>query len=133
MNTIVANERLLTEQDLARLTKLGAGRLPPELEEALEAHDTVGHADVPPDLVTLHSELRLRDLDTHRVRLVKLCEPGIANPTLGYISVLSPLGAALLGLREGCVARWPLPLGGHSAALIEKVLFVPAADGVAAS
>lgn len=133
MNTIVANERLLTRQDLARLTKLGAGRLPPELEEALEEHDTVAQENAPPDLVTLHSELRLRDLTSNRVRLIKLCEPAIANPTLGYVSVLSPMGAALLGLREGSVARWPLPLGGSGAALIDKVLFAPAADAAAPS
>lgn len=129
MNTTVADERLLTHVDLALLTKLGAGKLPPELEEALELHDTVAHDAVPADLVTLHAEVRIRERLSNRVQRVKLCEPAVSNPTLGYVSVLSPLGAALLGLREGMVARWALPLGGAREAVVEKVLFAPAAAG----
>lgn len=129
MNTVIGDERLLTEADFARLKKLGAGRLPPELEDVLHAHDTVAHGAVPADLVTLHAEVRIRDRTSSRLQQIKLCEPAVSNPTLGYVSVLSPLGAALLGLREGMVARWALPLGGSAEAVIEKVLFAPAAMG----
>lgn len=132
MKDIVFQERLLTGTDIACLRALAAADgLPPELAEALETHERVPPGPLPGDLVTLWSEAELRDPATGRRQRIKLCEPAASNPALGFVSVLSPLGAALLGLREGMVARWPLPLGGEREAVIERVTFQPLAHGPA--
>ncbi|MBL8289044.1 MAG: GreA/GreB family elongation factor [Rubrivivax sp.] len=134
MKDFVFHERLFTGADLARLRTLAAADgLPPELAEALETHERVPPGPVPGDLVTLWSEAELRDPATGRRQRIKLCEPVASNPALGFVSVLSPLGAALLGLRAGMVARWPLPLGGEREAVIERVTFQPLALGEASA
>ncbi|MCC6249167.1 MAG: GreA/GreB family elongation factor [Rubrivivax sp.] len=135
MKDIELHERALTGADLACLRGLAAAGtpLPPELAEALDAHDLVPPGAPPADLVTLWSEVDLHDPATARRQRVKLCEPAASNPALGFISVLSPLGAALLGLRAGMVARWALPLGGEREALIERVTFQPVAAHAAHS
>ena len=60
---------------------------------------------------------------------VTLCDPDDAEPSQGFISVLSPLGASLLGLRAGDVARWRTPVGQERMARIVDVLFQPEASG----
>jgi regulator of nucleoside diphosphate kinase len=60
---------------------------------------------------------------------VTLCYPGDAEPSEGFISVLSPLGTSLLGLRVGDVARWSTPAGTERQARVLEVLFQPEATG----
>ena len=55
--------------------------------------------------------------------------PQDAEPHLGFISVLSPVGASLLGLRVGSVARWQAPHGEECAAVVAAILFQPEASG----
>ena len=56
------------------------------------------------DVVTMYSRVELVDVHTHRRQVVTLCYPQDAEPAAGFISVLSPVGISLLGLREG---MWP--------------------------
>jgi regulator of nucleoside diphosphate kinase len=128
---VPTSDRLLTEPDFTRLQHMGAGRLPAELADLLDGHDLVARDDTPGDLVTLDSEVELRDQASGRLIRVKLCDPGLSNPTLGYVSVLSPLGLAILGLRVGMVACWPLPTGAERSALIERITFQPEAQRLA--
>ncbi len=131
MSASPTSDRLLTEPDFTRLQNMGAGRLPAELADLLDGHDLVARDDTPGDLVTLDSEVELRDPASGRLIRVKLCDPGLSNPTLGYVSVLSPLGLAILGRRVGTLARWPLPTGGEREALIESLTFQPEAQRLA--
>ena len=55
--------------------------------------------------------------------------PADAEPLAGFVSVLSPIGSALLGLRVGSVARWASPTGDEMAAEILAILFQPEASG----
>lgn len=127
MNAIVAEERLLTESDYARLSRLGPGPLTSLLAQALDACDLVAADAVPGDLVTMHSEVEVRDAATDRLQRLRLCYPGEADAALGHVSVLSPIGAALLGRRAGALARWVPPAGGERSARIERVAFQPEA------
>ena len=67
--------------------------------------------DVPPDVVTLYSRVQIEDLDTHESRIYTLVLPWEADVHAGRLSVLAPIGTALLGYREGDRIEWPVPRG----------------------
>jgi regulator of nucleoside diphosphate kinase len=129
MHKTLAGERLLTELDFTRLNKLRGGQLPPELVDTLDAPDLVPSREVPADVVTMYSQLMLEDLASGKRQKLTLCYPADAEPHLGFISVLSPVGAALIGQRVGAVARWRTPNGEACAAHILELLFQPEASG----
>jgi regulator of nucleoside diphosphate kinase len=133
METVLPVERTLTASDHLRLARLRAQQPEPAaaeaLHELLEASEVLGGtAPVPVSLVTLGSRVLLQD--AHRTGApyeLTLCDPCDAQPAQGCISVLSPVGASLLGLRAGQVARWRTPAAQEGAALILAVLFQPEA------
>lgn len=125
----ITGERTLTELDFARLKKLGAGRLPAELDDGFAHADRMPAHEVPADLVTMYSRVEVVDLHTHARHTLTLCYPRDAAPAMGFISVLSPVGASLLGLRRGDVAHWQAPRGEPCAAEVAAVLFQPEASG----
>lgn len=122
-------ERTLTELDFARLKKLVGGRLPPEWDSHFAQADLVPAREVPPDVVTMYSRLELVDLHTQACQTLTLCYPHDAAPAMGMVSVLSPVGASLLGLRQGDVAHWQTPRGAPCAAQVARLLFQPEASG----
>jgi regulator of nucleoside diphosphate kinase len=86
-----------------------------EIERAVE----VEPHDVPADVVTLHSTVRVTSDDT-------IVLPGEANYDAGKISVLAPLGTALLGYRVGDEIEWEVPRGVRRLR-IDAVLYQPEA------
>lgn len=122
-------ERTLTDLDHSRLTKLADHRLPPVLDDLLAQADITSSRTVRADVVTMYSRVELLDVHTHRRQVVTLCYPQDAEPAAGFISVLSPVGISLLGLRAGDVARWQTPHGEECAAVIESIQFQPEATG----
>lgn len=128
MNTTTCGERMLTELDFARLQRFDAD-LPPEFVDALTWADLVPPTEVPADVVTMYSMVLVEDPDTGARRRLTICYPGDADPAAGFVSVLSPVGASLLGLRVGTEARWRTPGGGAGAARIVEMLFQPEASG----
>jgi regulator of nucleoside diphosphate kinase len=87
-----------------------AARLDEELARATIVPD---HA-LPRGTVALDSRVRFRDEITGRVRDVTLVLPAQATPAEGRISVLSPIGSALIGLGIDDRIEWPLPGGKRS-------------------
>lgn len=77
----------------------GVGLLAEELERAI----VVAEADLPPGSVRLGSEVAYFDSRSKMVRRIVLVEPAAADVGARRVSVLSPVGAALIGLREGDV------------------------------
>lgn len=134
VDTTVA--RTLTELDHARLTRLTRRvAAPPRrsedqaLEHALDEATVVPSRTIPRDVVTMRSRVLLKDLRTsHRYRLT-LSYPDEAEPAAGLVSVASPVGASLLGLRVGADARWTLPGGEQGAARLEAIVFQPESNG----
>jgi len=59
----------------------------------------------------MYSQVELINAQTLRRQKLTICFPGDAEPAAGFISVLSPVGLSLIGLREGAVARWLTPSG----------------------
>ena len=129
MHKNLAGERLLTEIDYARLNKLHGAQLPPELIDTLDSLDLIPSREIPPDIVTMYSQMIVEDLDSRQRQKLTLCYPDDAEPHLGFISVLSPVGASLLGQRVGAIARWRTPNGEACAAEIISLLFQPEASG----
>lgn len=96
------------------------------LAEELENADVVEPEEVAPEVVTMRSRVAVRDMVSGDVATYKLCYPVEADFDAGRLSVLAPIGAALLGYREGDVVEWPAP-GGVRVLRIEKVLHQPEA------
>jgi regulator of nucleoside diphosphate kinase len=126
----------ITQFDFDRLEKL-VNRLRtrdnlPSIANALEneldrAQIFDPHA-VPPDVVTMNSEATVRDLRTGEVEKLRVVFPGAAAPRKGAISVIAPLGLALLGTRAGEQVTWDMP-GGARSLLVEQVTYQPEAAG----
>lgn len=95
-------ERLSNLADSARATPLVGNYLAGELERAriVEAHE------IEPTVVTMRSRVLFRDESTGDTRTVSLVYPGEENIDEGCISILTPVGAALLGLSEGQSIEW---------------------------
>ncbi len=81
----------------------------------------VPRPQLPPDVVTMNSTVRLRDLETGEEETYTLVFPADADIAKNKLSVLAPVGTALLGYRTGEVVEWPVPAG-VSRFRIEEVL-----------
>lgn len=129
-------DRTLTELDHVRIKNLIRrdlrDRLPAaltqQIEVALDSSAVVPAREVPPDVVTMYSQVMLLDQGSGERTKLALCYPADAEPAAGFISVLSPLGLSLLGLRVGDIARWRTPAGERAAEVLE-ILFQPEASG----
>lgn len=133
----VTLERTLTELDHVRLLNLlrrdvrgdGSPQHVRAIEDVLDASSLVPSREVGPDVVTMYSQVLLQDTQTGQRNTLTLCYPADAEPAVGFVSVLSPVGSALLGLRVGGVARWSTPAGDEKAAEILAILFQPESSG----
>lgn len=77
----------------------------------------------------MNSKVRFADTRTGETGVVTVVYPADMNASSGKISVLSPVGAALIGLQEGEEAELPLPHGETRRIRIESVLYQPEAEG----
>jgi regulator of nucleoside diphosphate kinase len=135
--SLVNFERTLTDLDHVRLKnlirrdlrdRLSSSRTK-QIENTLDACAVVPARKVSPDVVTMYSQVLLLDRASGEHNKLTLCYPADAEPTEGFVSVLSPLGWSLLGLQVGQVARWSTPSGGERAAEVLAILFQPEASG----
>ena len=84
---------------------------------------------LPADVVTMNSRIEIREGDEAQTRALVLSYPAEADPQAGRISVLSPVGASLLGLRCGETASWRTPQGELRSATVTAILYQPEAAG----
>jgi len=98
------------------------------LADELESAEVVEPDCVPPDVVTMRSRVRVLDMVSGEAASYTICYPTEANFEAGRLSVLAPIGTALLGYREGDVIEWPVP-GGVRVLRIEKLEHQPEAAG----
>lgn len=99
-----------------------------DLVDELNRAQVVAPTDVPPDVVTMNSKVRLVDLDQGTTHEYTLVYPQDADFSAGKISIVAPIGAALLGYRVGDVVEWEVPAG-RRRLRIEELLFQPEAAG----
>lgn len=81
-----------------------------------------------PDVITMNSKARLRDLDTGEEMIFTLVFPGNANIENDKISVVAPIGTAMLGQRVGDEFEWEVPAGSVRLR-VEEMLYQPEAAG----
>lgn len=129
MHTTHSAQRLLTELDFTRVSKLNRGQLPEDLVEDLNSADLVVSRDIASDIVTMNSQVEVVHEGTATRQKYTLCYPADADAGRGLISVLSPVGSALLGRRVGDTARWQMPQGEARSAKVAAILFQPEAAG----
>lgn len=86
-----------------------------ELEAELERAEIVEPKDVPPTVVSMNSTVRFRVQSSDEEFKLTLVYPKDMDSSGNKISILAPVGSALLGLSEGDQIEWPKPGGGFSA------------------
>ena len=125
---------VITEEDMVRLKELvrhgrvtsrrDQGHLE-DLERELEYAEVVPAEEVTPDVVTLHSTVRVLDVDTGATMVYTVVFPAEADLTANRISVLAPFGTALIGYRAGDIIEWSTP-SLHARLRVEDVVNQPA-------
>ena len=98
------------------------------LKEELDRGQVVAPGRVPRGVVTMHSRVRVRDLGDEETETYALVYPDEADINEGKLSVLAPLGTALLGTRVGDVVEFDAPAGTRCLK-VERVLYQPEAAG----
>lgn len=129
MQATIHSERVLTELDHVRLSKLLDAKSHNNLEALLDNAELVQSRDVPADIVTMHSQVTIVDTRTGHRDQMTLCYPREADPAKGFLSVLSPVGMSLIGLRLGATATWRTPGGEEGSAKVAEILYQPKASG----
>ncbi|MCU0596752.1 MAG: nucleoside diphosphate kinase regulator [Desulfobacterota bacterium] len=127
----------ITEYDLERLTKLieelddsdsqDKGYLV-HLQEELDHAHIVPSSAIPEDVITMNSQVCLVDQGTQNEERLTLVFPQDADISKGRISVLAPIGTAMLGYRVGEVFRWKVPAG-ERILKVREILYQPEAAG----
>ncbi len=127
---------LITRTDLTRLQDTVERGLNSTLHHTAELLELELHRarvvppeEMPPDVVTMRSRVRFEDTTTGRQREVTLVYPPDADMNEGRLSVLMPVGAALLGMRAGDCIDWPLPDGRTTRLKVISVTWQPEAAG----
>lgn len=136
MTTIQASPSIvLTARDSERLTAFAAvqnGQLADvcrilalEIERAM----IVEPEKVPPDVVTMNTRVAVRDEGTGRTRVYTLVYPGDEDISIGNLSILTPVGTALIGLSEGETLAWTTRDGQEKELTVVEILYQPEANG----
>ncbi len=113
---------IVSIDDYVRLRELVADHA---LAEELDFAIVVPSDRIPKNVVTMNSRLIYADESTGQTREVELVYPSEADPVAGRISVLAPVGCALLGLSAGQSIDWNLPSGQVHRLRVERILSQP--------
>ncbi|MCC7548928.1 MAG: nucleoside diphosphate kinase regulator [Burkholderiales bacterium] len=116
---------IISDRDFGRVASLRPGG---QLEEELDRATIVPSAAVPATVVTMHSRVRYLDESTGERRDVEIVYPEQADVAAGKISVLAPVGTALLGLSVGQPIDWRFPDGRTRRLRVEALLFQPESE-----
>jgi regulator of nucleoside diphosphate kinase len=126
---------LLSERDAERLERLldtlpdaafpGKAELMAELERA----EVVASEAIPPEVVTMNSTVRFTVSSSNDVFSLTLVYPKDVDDSGTTISILAPVGSALLGLSKGNEIEWSKPGGGTMKVRIDDILYQPERSG----
>lgn len=84
--------------------------------------------EIPPDVVTMNSKVRLIDIESGEEMVFTLVFPQDASIEEEKISVLAPIGTVVLGYQVGDIIEWQVPEGIHKFK-VDKILYQPEASG----
>lgn len=125
----------ITKQDMQRLYSLLdnpnlSGQKPylEQLERKLDGANVVESAAIPADTITMNSTALLTDLEDSEEMILTLAYPDHAAISEGRISVLAPIGMAMLGCRQGETVAWEVPEGTRQLR-VDSIQYQPEAAG----
>lgn len=125
---------VLSSLDVDRLESL-LGSLPREerlkhagLQEELDRAEVVEPKDVPPNVVTMNSSVRFA-MESGEEFTLTLVYPRDSDGSTDRVSILAPVGSALLGLAAGEQIEWPKPGGNTMTVQIKEVTWQPERAG----
>jgi regulator of nucleoside diphosphate kinase len=129
------NPIYLTEKDYERLHSLvqvqrqnGGAAAVDGLCKELKRAKVVASEEVPEDVVTMNSVVRLKDMKTGNAMEITVVYPKDADLSSRKVSVLAPVATAILGCKIGDEVEWPAPQGMLSYK-VESILYQPEAAG----
>jgi regulator of nucleoside diphosphate kinase len=126
---------LMTDLDVQRLNGMlsaletSHGQDVEALQAELERATVVPCTTVPTDVVTMNSRIVFMDLESGQLQEATLVYPHDADPAAGRVSILAPLGRALLGLRVGQSIVWQRKSGPSCHLRIASLAYQPEAAG----
>ncbi|HEU4766617.1 MAG TPA: nucleoside diphosphate kinase regulator [Pyrinomonadaceae bacterium] len=99
-----------------------------KLEAELDRAEIVKPKDIPANVMTMRSTVRLKDLVSGEENTYSLVFPTEADFSQGKISVLAPIGTAILGYKSGDTIEWTVPSGLRKLK-VDEVVYQPEAAG----
>ncbi len=134
--TMAVKEIVITDMDFDRLNYLvDSARFRTShphflsmLREELNRGKVVPGGHVPRNIVTMNTQVQVRDVKADETEVYTLTYPDEADIDAGKLSVLAPLGMALLGTKVGQTVKFDAPAG-QRRLKIEKILYQPEAAG----
>ena len=131
------NKIYVTQKDHQRLNDLvmlqrgnnGNSKYASQLGMELKRAQQVKPEDILECVVTMNSRVRLQELKSKKVFEITLVYPQDVNINKRKVSILAPVGIAILGSKEGDVVELPVPTGTTISYVIEKVIYQPEAAG----
>lgn len=135
----MAQNIVITSYDLERLNRqiesFAASREFPQdaeyiktLKAELDRASVVEPTEIPQDTITMNSRVRIQDPETGTCREYTLVFPQDADPAERKVSILAPLGTALIGYRVGDIIDFKAPAGVRRMKVVE-ILYQPEAAG----
>jgi regulator of nucleoside diphosphate kinase len=94
----------------------------------MERATIVVDSETPADVVTMHSRVKFRDCDSGEEQVCTLVYPGERDLFDDALSVITPIGAALIGLAEGQSLAYPGPDGSQKTVTVVRILYQPEAN-----
>lgn len=134
---VISKEIFITDSDKKKLQRLivleeefqpGNKAYLDDLAFELERAVVTQPQDIPDDVITMNSQVVLRDLDHDEELIYTLVYPAEADIMEDKISVLAPIGTAILGYRVGDILEWKIP-SGIMRLKVDKILFQPESSG----
>jgi regulator of nucleoside diphosphate kinase len=92
-----------------------------DLQAELKKAKLVNKDDFPPDVVGLNSTVRIKPEDKNEIMEFMLVTPDKANIKEKRISVMAPIGTALIGFRKGQKIKWQVPAGKRTFTILDVI------------
>ncbi|ATP55917.1 transcription elongation factor GreAB [Pedobacter ginsengisoli] len=90
-----------------KLSRYNEAKLELELKHAKQ----VLRNDLPADVVTVDTHVKVKEIESGKEFAYKLVAPAKARRKNNTLSILSPIGVAILGYTQGAIVQWEMPEG----------------------
>lgn len=119
-----SDKLILTQNDFQKITsliKVSESEIAELLEQEMDRAMVVADDELPEDVVAMNSKVTFKDMDTNKESVAILVYPQDAKIEEGKVSILAPIGAALIGLRVEQFIEWPMPNGKNKRLIVVSV------------